>query len=77
MNLEELLNKKENLHPELQERFYTTPFACIKHPLIYSMMHSEQLNAFVNAQFDFKKRKACEALKQKDYSQYVFLHERP
>ncbi|UVK63489.1 hypothetical protein SEA_AEGEUS_136 [Mycobacterium phage Aegeus] len=50
---------------------------CIKHPLVYSIMHNERQNAMVNAQLAAKQEACEEAKNAGQWHQYVFLHERP
>lgn len=76
----EILQKKEDLHPELQAHFgylADTGVPCIKHPLIYSIFHVDNLNALTNKRFELIKANVESALKENDISTYVFLHERP
>lgn len=72
--LMQLLSKKEELHPELKRYFDGTH---IQHPLIYSIYHFEQTNALTNARYLAKKKAVEEAKERKDYSGYIWLHERP
>jgi hypothetical protein len=69
----------EDLDPELvryltvSERFGE----CIKHPLVYSIMHFPILNASMNKNLKAKKEACRRALSDNDWHHYVFLHERP
>jgi hypothetical protein len=69
----------EDLDPELvryltvSERFGE----CIKHPLVYSIMHFPILNATMNKNLKAKKEACRRALRANDWHHYVFLHERP
>jgi hypothetical protein len=74
----ELLQKQEDLHPDLAH--YRTndgniPRIC--HPLIYSLFHNDQMNAFVNEQFRLKKIALSDAIQDEKWGTYIFLHERP
>ena len=78
--MQDILNKKEELHPDLVKymtKHDTLNFDMIQHPLVYSIMHSEQLNALVNKQYEQKLKSIEEAIKEKDYTSYIWLHERP
>lgn len=69
----------EELHPDLQayvetgQKFGT----CIRHPLVYSLMHGEHLNYMVNRQLEAKRRAIEEAMSERDFRSVVWLHERP
>jgi ribosomal protein L21E len=52
-------------------------FQSIKHPLVFSIMHSDMLNKTVNKQFAYKKEASAKALADKEWGRYIFLHERP
>jgi len=66
------------LHPDLVPHVCENSLgAMIHHKLIISIMHHERLNKTVNAQYEFKKAKVDAAKAEKDWSLYVFLHERP
>jgi len=49
----------------------------LKHPLVFSVFHTPQLNAMLNESFRKKKALAEKCLEEKDYRAYVWLHERP
>ena len=78
-DVQEILQKKEDLHPELQAHFchLSSGVPCIKHPLIYSIFHTENINALTNKRYELIKSQVELALKENDISRYVFLHERP
>jgi hypothetical protein len=67
------------LHPELERYCYESETfgMCIKHPMVFSMVHFPQQNAMVNAQLDYKLKARRKAMKAKDWHTYLFLHERP
>lgn len=76
--LMELMNKKEELCEELQMYYRDgDTFNTVRHPLIFSVPHSNQMNALLNAQLIEKKKSVDIALEQKDYNSYIFLHEKP
>jgi hypothetical protein len=69
----------EDLDPELV-RYLTnseTFGECIKHPLVYSVMHFPILNATMNHNLKAKKEACRRALRENEWHHYVFLHERP
>jgi hypothetical protein len=78
-DLTDILQRQEELDPELadclevSERFGE----CIKHPLVYSMVHFPQMNAFVNAQLKAKREAIVRARDSNDWHSFIFLHERP
>ena len=68
----------EELNPELQEYLdCEAGFTCIRHPLVYSIMHVPPLNKLMNQSLGHKKQMLSEALEKGDWSRVVFLHERP
>lgn len=77
-DVSQLLRIQEALEPELQMYLYEDGVfgTCIKHPLVFSVVHTEQLNAMVNAQLKFKKKALAKARKEADWSQVIWLHER-
>jgi hypothetical protein len=79
-DIADILQKKESLHPDLQAHFCHLPnskIPCIKHPLIYSIFHTDNLNALTNKRYEIIKADVQDALEQNDISRFVFLHERP
>lgn len=80
--LSQILFKEEDLNPELEKCMEKTKigndfFDSIKHPLVFSIFHAPALNALVNEQLRVKKAAAEKALEDQDWSQYIYLHERP
>lgn len=79
LSFQDLLRKKEDLHPELE------PFLNIRgsygvvlqHPLVYSVPYHPNLNALLNAQFEQKTELIRDAQDRKDWDQLVALYERP
>lgn len=65
----------DELVPYVEEldRFGTS----IRHPLVYSIFHHDQLNAHVNKMLRLKKEALAKAEAGKDWHSYAFLHERP
>lgn len=78
-DLQELLMTQEDLDPELelcliQEGMFGPS---IKHPLVYSMVHTPNMNALVNRQLRQKKEALSRACAEQKWHSYVYLHERP
>lgn len=74
-----LLGKQEELDPELQGYLETldTFGNSIRHPLVYSIMHFPQMNAWVNQQLRAKREALQRAERDCDWHSYIWLHERP
>jgi hypothetical protein len=74
-----LLTKKEDLHPDLtwylEDNSRWGQF--LKHPLVFSVPYNEVFNAMLNKQYEYKKSYTEECITKKNWSQYIFLHERP
>lgn len=77
-DFQKLLETKEELDPELAQYMYEDGMfgPSIKHPLVFSIVHSPVMNAFINAQFRAKKEAVEKAKSKCDWSAYVWLHER-
>lgn len=74
----ELLARDERALPELMDYvMQSSSFTMLNHPLVQSIMFNPDKAALQNRQYEIKSRMAEEALKQKDYHKFVFLHERP
>lgn len=69
----------EDLHPELEayKETHTVFGTCIRHPLVYSILHPPQMNHMVNRQFEQKKLALAKAWEAKNWQSYIWLHERP
>jgi hypothetical protein len=68
------------LHPDLipyLNKTSKTGFQVIQHPLVYSVPHSDAMNKMVNMRYLDKKEGINKALLEKDFSRYVWSHERP
>lgn len=75
----ELLQRTEDLDPDL-ERYTTIDPSLgmlIRHPLVFSVVHTPNLNALVNAQLKEKRRAIDAAWENREWHRYVWLHERP
>ena len=75
----ELLNRQEELHPDLKPHLSVVGNLgpCIRHPLIYSMLHHDAMNAMINQSYLFKKEEVQKRLDKGDYVGYIWFHERP
>ncbi|HIG58677.1 MAG TPA: hypothetical protein EYQ21_04665 [Flavobacteriales bacterium] len=79
-NISELMNKKEKLHKDLQS------YLCfekgigamsLKHPLVFQLFYSPDLNAMCNNIYKHKKECIEECIEEKNYSQLLWMYERP
>lgn len=78
--LKELLECQEDLDAELLPYFEEESdhgWPMIRHPLVYSIMHTQNQNAMVNAQLRAKKKALASAIIEERWHSYVYLHERP
>jgi hypothetical protein len=74
----EQLEKTEDLHPELQRYLFASRIGTsLKHPLVFDILYSPKMNALLNQQYKAKSEAAAAALKIKNWSHFVCLHERP
>lgn len=78
-DIKKLLATQEDLDPMLAMYLdHDGPFGpSIKHPLVFSIVHTPAMNAFVNAQFKAKKEALTRAKSKGDWNTCVWLHERP
>lgn len=78
MNLKDLINKQEELHKDLVPYLGNFKvFTCLKHPLVFGIPYSKEMNAIYNEQYKYKKEAVDKAFKSKNWGSYLFLHERP
>ncbi|CAN5472832.1 hypothetical protein BH09ACT8_BH09ACT8_55770 [soil metagenome] len=76
--LSTLLRQQETLDAELAAYLVDSPLGpVIKHPLVFSIPHGPQLNAMANARLRAKQEGCRQAIEDRHWSQYLFLHERP
>lgn len=77
--LSSLSGPPEELHPDLQHYLEEAGVfgPCIKHPLVFSIVHHPCLNAHVNKMLAGKKRAVAAAIENRDWEQFMWLHERP
>lgn len=75
----ELIGKPEPLDKELKKylNYVDGLGPCIRHPLVYSMMHFDALNAMVNNSLKVKKECIKKAMADKNYQQVISMHEKP
>lgn len=72
------MKKKEELDVILQDYLRDGPLGqMIHHPLIIEIIYDENFNTMINQRFKRKEQEVALALHNKDYSRYLFLHERP
>lgn len=77
-NLTELFNNSEPLCEELEQyRTEDNGMVMIRHPLLYSIPHFENLNALSNQQLKYMKQLVAKARRMKDWEQFVGWHEKP
>ena len=76
--LEELMNKKEELHEDLVDHIdEDSPIGVfLRHPLLMTL-YVEDMNAYYNHQYLGKKKECDKALKNKKWNTWIWLHERP
>lgn len=78
MSLQDLINKQEELHKDLVPYVENSiGFTCLKHPLVFGIPYSKEMNAIYNEQYKHKKEAIDKAFKSKNWGSYLFLHERP
>ncbi len=79
-NLERLKEfyQPAELHPDLQDYYFVqNGIPMIKHPLVFSIFHTDIQNYIINKHYEWKKTELNKAFKEKKWSKYIFLHERP
>tara|TARA_B100000029_G_scaffold45384_2_gene41884 strand:- start:8460 stop:9215 length:756 start_codon:yes stop_codon:yes gene_type:complete len=52
-------------------------FPMVRHPLVVSIPHHDVQNKWANASLEFKKEKLAKAEANKDWHNYIYIHERP
>ena len=77
-NLKKLM-EPEDLHPDLVPylKVSTSLGQMIHHPLIIEIMYHESRNRMINLQYKHKTDRLEQARRERDWTTYVFLHERP
>lgn len=80
--LMELLQRQEELHPDLLEWHETAEenaqgLEVVRHPLCYSVPHHESMNALVNRRYEFMLNQFEKARKSKKWAKMLAITERP
>jgi hypothetical protein len=72
-------NDIEPLHPDLEAALGEVGNlgTCIRHPLLYSMMHHPSMNRLVNLQYEKKKEMLRGYIRERNWSGVILCHERP
>ena len=75
----DIFSKKEELHPELKPYLsnLSNGIPALRHPLVYSIFHTDHQNAFINRQYEERKKMLKKAIQKKDYEGFIYIHERP
>lgn len=72
-----LMHTKEDLVPELKMYYSESDkFAMVRHPLVYSVPHTDSMNALVNYRLELKKAHLAKAIVAKNYESIPFIYER-
>ncbi len=73
-----MMANPEDLDPELAGSITDSPLGpVIKNPLLFAVPYIAAMNPMINRSFHSKKAAASAALTARDWSQYLWLHERP
>jgi hypothetical protein len=73
-----LFQKEEPLCNELLAYYCNDGrFPVVQHPLVYSVPHSNQMNAMLNFQYKIRQEEMLKKLADEDWEGYVFIHEKP
>jgi len=74
----ELLTRQEELHPDLKPYVEKASFgACLRHPLVYGLFYTPEMNALYNEQYKHKQEYISNQLKKNNYSSIIWMYERP
>lgn len=74
----ELLSKKEELNKELIPYLEDgDSFKMLRHPIIYSVPHFDNMNAYINKRYSVLKEEISKCLEREEWEMYVYKHERP
>jgi hypothetical protein len=77
-NIHDILQKREPLVDELKQYLTTSHnMKVLRHPLVYGVPYSKEMNALYNEQLKHKKTRIKEARAAKNWILYIMLHERP
>jgi hypothetical protein len=77
--LKALMETPEDLDPELEAYLGDTEhgWQALRHPLVYQVPYHPTWNALMNRQLGAKREQLVEAQRKRNWSQYIWLHERP
>jgi hypothetical protein len=76
--LADMMTRKEDLHPDLVPYIENSSFGkCLKHPLLIGLFYHDGMNAMYNAQYKAKLEYIERAKKEKNWSSFIWIHERP
>ncbi len=65
------------LNPALQPYVSETKlFTVLQHPWVYGVPYTPQLNGMYNEQFEYKRKAIADAFTDRNWDQYIWLHER-
>jgi hypothetical protein len=68
---------QEPLDPALEPYIEESIWTVLKHPLVFAVPYIPRLNAFYNKQYSFKLEAVYKAISEKNWSRFLYLHERP
>ena len=74
------MQEDEQLNPELEECIEEVDGwigATLKHPLVFAVPYSKDMNRYLNRMFESKVKEVERAVKNRNWSQVMWLHERP
>jgi hypothetical protein len=71
--------QQEPLHPELKKCLVQGTFSThmISHHFVHEIFYVPEMNAVYNKQLEFKKERYREAVREKNFSTALYLHEKP
>ena len=76
--MSEILSRKEDLHEDLVPYYENKGmFPVVRHPYVFSVPHSDNLNALVNLRYIENKKRIEKFFEDKNFASYIFNHERP
>jgi hypothetical protein len=79
-DLKTLLEKKEDLHPELAPYLFYDPgigYEILKHPLYFEIFYNPAMNALINDRYLKKKEYVAENESSGKWGSAIWMHERP
>lgn len=76
--MQSVLNKKEELCEELEQYQYEeSGMLVVKHPLVFSIPHSKEINHFINLQLENKLKLLEKYINENKWSSAMMLYEKP